>query len=130
MAAAYSHDLRERVVAAVEEGLSRRRAAGQFKVGISTVIRWVSGLASKGSCAALPSGGDHKSKALEAHKDWLLALVKAEPDLTLSEIRLRLLAAHGLTKSISCLWRFFARHRITFKKNTARRRTGPSHCLA
>ena len=42
MAKPYSLDLRERVVAAVEEGgLSRRRAAAQFGVGISTVIGWV-----------------------------------------------------------------------------------------
>ena len=37
----YSRDLRERVVAAVEQGgLSRRKAATQFAVGISTVINW------------------------------------------------------------------------------------------
>jgi transposase len=124
MPSAYSYDLRQRVVAAVEEGASRRRAARQFKVGISTVIRWAARLAATGSCAAMPSGGDHKSKAVEAYKDWLLDLVKAEPDLTLSEIHLRLQATHGLKKSFSCLWRFFARHDITFKKNFARRRTG------
>jgi transposase len=116
MPAAYSYDLRERVVAAVGEGVSRRHAARQFKVGISTVIRWVARLAASGSCAATPSGGDHKSKAVEMHKDWLLDLVKAEPDLTLTEIHARLHATHGLTKSFSCLWRFFARHDISFKK--------------
>lgn len=118
MPAAYSHDLRERVVASVEEGLSRRRAAHRFKLGISTVVRWVARLAATGSCAAMASGGDHKSKAIEVHGDWLLALVKAEPDLTLPEIRVRLQATHGLKKSCSCLWRFFARHNITFKKKT------------
>jgi transposase len=116
MPAAYSHDLRERVVAVVEAGVSRRRAARQFKVGVSTVIRWAARLAATGSYAALPSGGDHKSKAVETHKDWLLDLVKAEPDLTLSEIHIRLQATRGLKKSFSCLWRFFARHDITFTK--------------
>jgi transposase len=53
---------------------------------------------------------------VEAHKDWLLDLVRAEPDLTLTEIHIRLHEAHGLKKSFSCLWRFFARHDITFKK--------------
>ena len=38
----YSNDLRERAVAAVlEGGLSRRRTAAQFDVGVSTVIAWV-----------------------------------------------------------------------------------------
>jgi hypothetical protein len=64
--AAYSYDLRERLVAAVDEGISCRCAARQFKLGISTVIRWVARLATTGSCAAIPSGGDHKSKAVEA----------------------------------------------------------------
>ena len=52
MAKPYSLDLRERVVAAVEEGgLSRRRAAAQFGVGISTVIGWVRRLRDgKNSC--------------------------------------------------------------------------------
>jgi hypothetical protein len=36
----YSLDLRERVVAAVTSGLSRRAAAERFKVSVSTAIRW------------------------------------------------------------------------------------------
>lgn len=125
MPAAYSLDLRVRVVNAVEEGASPDRAASLFKVGFSTVTRWVKRLRMTGSCAAIPSGGDHKSMALEAHKDWLSSLVKAEPDLTLAEIQARLRDTHGLMKSSSCLWRFFDRHKITYKKNAPRRRTGP-----
>jgi len=41
MAKPYSEDLRDRVVAAVEGGLSRREVARRFRVGISTVIEWV-----------------------------------------------------------------------------------------
>ena len=126
MPAAYSLDLRERVVDTVGEGASRRGAAGLFKVSVSTAIRWAKRLATTGSCAPLPSGGDHRSKALEQHKDWLLALVKEEPDATLAEIRTRLADTHGLKKSASCLWRFFRRHDVTFKKNPARHRTGPA----
>jgi transposase len=123
--AAYSLDLRERVVDTVGEGASRRGAAGVFKVSVSTAIRWTKRLATTGSCAPLPSGGDHRSKALEQHRDWLLALVSEQPDATLSEIQTRLSDNHGLKKSASCLWRFFRRHDVTFKKNPARQRTGP-----
>jgi transposase len=126
MPAAYSLDLRERVIGAVEAGTSRRGAAAVFKVSVSTVIRWATRVGETGSYAPRPSGGDHKSKAVEAHKDWLLSLAAAEPDLTLEEIRTRLKEAHRLSKSLSCLWRFFARHNVTFKKNRARRRTGPA----
>lgn len=39
---AYSRDLRERVVSAVErEGLSRRAAVERFGIGISKAINWV-----------------------------------------------------------------------------------------
>ncbi len=126
MPAAYSLDLRERVVGSVEEGASRRRAAGIFKVSVSTAIRWAKRVSTTGTCARLPSGGDTKSKAIEQHKDWLLALVEAEPDATLEEIQTRLESMHALKKSRSCLWRFFRRHDVTFKKNAARRRTGPA----
>ena len=118
MPTAYSLDLRSRVVAAVQQGISRHQAARQFRVSISSGIRWAMRFASTGGCAALPSGGDHRSASLETHKDWLLELLRTEPDLTLAEIQSRLQASHGLRKSPSCLWRFFARHKITFKKKT------------
>ena len=38
MAGPYSQDLRERAVAAVEGGLSRRRVAGMFKLGVATPL--------------------------------------------------------------------------------------------
>jgi hypothetical protein len=37
----YSNDLRERLVAAVESGLSRHQAAAQFEVSPSTAVNWV-----------------------------------------------------------------------------------------
>ena len=46
MARAYSNDLRERVVVAVElDGMSCREAAAQFSVGVSTAIEWLAGIA-------------------------------------------------------------------------------------
>ena len=127
MPAAYSLDLRERVVASVGGGVSRRGAAGVFKVSVSTAIRWTKRLGTTGRFAPLPSGGkDHRSKALEQHKDWLLALIAEEPDVTLAEIQTRLADTHDLKKSASCLWRFFRRHDVTFEKNSARHRTGPA----
>ena len=37
----YSLDLRKRVVAAIEDGMSRNQAARQFGVAISTAIGWM-----------------------------------------------------------------------------------------
>jgi transposase len=61
---------------------------------------------------------------LEKHRQWLLDLVAAEPDLTLDEIRARLRTQKRLKTAISSVWRFYERHDITFKKNAARRRAG------
>src|ERR1700684_1855579 len=95
MPAGYSLDLRARVVDGVEKGVSRRGAAGGFKVSVTTPIRWMKRLATTGRCAPLASGGDHRSMALEQHRDWLLALVEEEPDATLAEIQTRLAVTHG-----------------------------------
>ena len=41
MATAYSADMRERVIAGVESGASRREAAEEFEVSASTAMIWV-----------------------------------------------------------------------------------------
>ncbi|MBB4383356.1 transposase [Bradyrhizobium sp. SBR1B] len=55
----------------------------------STAIRWIERWTRTGSVAALPGTGQSRSP-LEAHRQWLLNLIAAEPDLTLEEIRARL----------------------------------------
>lgn len=72
MARPYSRDLRERVVRAVESGLSRRKAAAVFGVGIATVIAWVRVWRDSGRLEAKPMGGDHNSR-LKAERAWLLS---------------------------------------------------------
>jgi len=89
MAKGYSTDLRMRAVALVEEGERRREAARILGLGASTAIRWIERWATTGSVAASPGTG-HSRSPLEAHRQWLLDLVAAEPDLTLEEIRWRL----------------------------------------
>jgi hypothetical protein len=42
------------------------------------------------------------------------------------EIRARLRAEKRQKAGIGSIWRFYDRHDITFKKNSARRRTGSS----
>jgi len=120
MARPYSRDLPERVVGAVEGGLSRRRAARQFAVAVSTVIDWVDAWRQDGRLSAKPMGGDHSSR-LKDERAWLLERVAAVPDLTLEEIRAEL-AARGTHVGYGTVWRFFAAEDISFKKNRARQR--------
>ncbi len=115
MAKPYSLDLRERVVAAVEEGgLSRRRAAAQFGVGISTVIGWVRRLRETGSVAPGQMGG-HKPKAIrDEHRAWLLERIGAG-DFTLRGL-VSELAARGLKVDYRTVWSFVHAEKLSFKK--------------
>jgi putative transposase len=115
MARPYSLDLRERAVAAVVTGgLSRRRAAAQFGVGESTVIRWVQRLRRTGSVAPGKMGG-HKAKAIAgAHRVWLLARVK-ERDFTLRGLVAEL-GERGLKVDYRSVWNFVHAEELSFKK--------------
>ena len=120
MARPYSRDLRERVVGAVEGGLSRRRVANLFGVAISTVIDWVDAWQREGRLAAPPIGWEHNSRPTK-ERNWLLERVAAVPDLTLQEIRAEL-AARGTQVGYGTVWRFFAAEGFSFKKHRARKR--------
>lgn len=125
MGAARSTDLRERVVAEVAAGMSRRQAAARYRVSASSAIRWMGLKAETGVVSPRPRGGKSRSP-LEPHAAWLLDLVAKEPDLTLAELERRIFEGLGLTITERSIRRFFARHRISFKKNRARQRARPA----
>src|SRR5260370_15123924 len=106
MARPYSRDLRERVVGAVESGVSRRKAAEVFGVGIARVMEWMRIWRNSGRVEAKPMGGDHNSR-LKEERVWLLERIAAAPDLTLEEIRAEL-AARGKPVGYGTVWRFFS----------------------
>jgi transposase len=110
-----SLDLRERVVGAVAIGMSRRQAAERFGVSPASAVRWCRREKETGSPAAQKRGGDRWSTRIDAHKSLILSLVDATCDITLKELQTQL-AEHGRRFSIGSLWRFFARHDITWKK--------------
>lgn len=119
----YSTDLRERVVLAVGEGVSRREAARVFRVSASSAIRWAELQDQTGRVCPKPRGG-HRRSPLEAHAAWLLGLISREKDLTLEEIAARIGRELGVKTTKSSVDRFYVRHGITFKKKPARERTG------
>lgn len=118
MSRALSQDLRDRVVAAVEAGLSCRAAAERFGVGVATAIRWRRLALTHGRAVARKPGGDQRSSKTEAHAALILGMLAAKRDITLAEIQSGL-AAQGISIGIGTLWRFFDRHKITRKKRPA-----------
>ncbi len=115
MPAPLSNDLRRRIVEAREAGGSVRSVGERFGVAASSVSNIHTLWRATGSVEARKMGGDRRSHVIGAHHDWLLELVAETPDLTLAEIRLALNGrGHGFGKG--AVWRFFERHRISFKK--------------
>jgi transposase len=109
------------VVAEVAAGVSRRQAAVRFKVSAASAVRWVTLAAQTGGVDPRPRGGKSRSP-LEPHAAWLLELNAGEGDLTLAEIVRRLSEERGVEITETSIRRFFKRHAITYKKNTARQR--------
>ncbi|MCC8939587.1 transposase [Bradyrhizobium sp. Arg62] len=126
MTRALSVDLRQRVVAAIDGGLSCRQAAERFGVSAASAIRWRSRLKEVGDIVPKRQGGDRKSQRIEAHAQLILDAVTANPDITLAELR-ELLKHRGISAGIASLWRFFQRRKTHLKK---RQRTPPSNGAA
>ncbi len=81
---AVSDDLRERVVEAVVlGGLSRNQAAAHFKASTSSAVRGEAVQNHRRDCSPAPCGGDRRSGRIEAHRDYLLGLIRRSPDMTL-----------------------------------------------
>ncbi len=124
MARSLSQDLRSRVIAVVEDGMSCNAAAARFGIAVSSAVRWMRAWRAEGRATALPQGGDLRSHHIEAYRDVILAVVEAEVDITLVEIAALLHREHGTSFASSTVWRFLDRHDLTFKKNGARQRAG------
>ena len=116
MTKSLSKDIRERVVSAVEGGMTRRSAATRFGVAPSTAIKWVDRWRRTGDIGPRPRGGDHRSHRIEAHAEEILALIVGTPDTTLAELAEHLEETHGVVVAQSTIWRLLDRRGMTFKK--------------
>ncbi len=121
-----SLDLRERVIAAVEdEGMSRNRAAARFGVAPSSAIKWVARFRATGSAAPAKMGG-HKPRTLRgAHAAWLIARCR-QKDFTISQLVEELMAERGLRVDRRSVWEFLHAERLSFKKKPVRPGAGPA----
>lgn len=119
MAAAYSMDLRTRVLKDADAGLPSKDLAERYHVSRA----WVDALKQRrretGAYAPLRQTKFRRRALLEAETQRLAALVAARPDATLTELREALHTSAGLTT----IWRALSQLDLTFKKNGTRRRT-------
>src|SRR5256712_7490869 len=111
MAAAYSMDLRERVMTDWDAGLWSKELAERYHVSRA----WVDALKQRhretGSIAARKQT-KFRRRVLEGQEDRLRALVTAQPDATLAELRDRLRTSVAL----ATIWRELNQLDLTAKK--------------
>lgn len=115
----FSQDLRERMVAHVSLGRSRRSAARQFEVSASCSVKLMQRVARTGSTAPAKQGRPAGTGKLAPHRDTLIGWVEAEPDMTMAELAAKLEAATGVKVHQSALSRLLLSAGFSFKKNAA-----------
>jgi transposase len=115
MARRPSADFRERLVTAIDAGLSPGEAATHFRVSIRTIYRWLARHRLGESLAERPRSG-RPPKLPPARYPELQQLVLAHPDATLPEHATRLATETGIRLSPSHLSRLLARLDLPLKK--------------
>jgi transposase len=123
---AYSQDLRDRVLAAVEEGLSAREVAEQFQVSPSYVIKAWQRFTRTGERSARAQRSHTSRKLSEQQHEAVRAQVAAKPDATMAELCAWVMQEQGVAISLASMWATLSRLGLTLKKSPARRRTGTS----
>lgn len=111
----YSMDLRQRVVAAIEGGMSTRAAAARFSIGIATAGAWARLKRAMGTVQPCKQGKP-KGSVLDVHAEFILGLIKQTPDITLDEMVERLREERAVTVVRTAVWKFLDRHEQTHKK--------------
>jgi transposase len=118
--AAYSMDLRKRVVRAWDAGMDAESVAAKYEVSRAWVHRLVQRRRETGTITPRKQT-QFRRRVLVDQEARLGALIAARPDATLAELRDALPTAAAL----STLWRAIDRLQLTVKKNRTRRRTTP-----
>jgi transposase len=98
-------DLRERVVAAVDAGMSQAQAAERFGVSLRTVERYLARRRATGSLAATEQRHGREPKIRRQLQAWLPERLEAAADATLAEHVAAFVAAGGQPVSLSAMSR-------------------------
>ena len=129
MGRCYSLDLRRRVVAAIDGGVSARSVAARFSVAPSTAIKWHRQWREQGSVAPRRQGQPPGSK-LDAHEGFILGLLEAHKDIALHEIAEELARQRGVRTCPATVWYFFARRGLSHKKRPATLRSSSARMFS
>jgi transposase len=116
MGAAYSQDLRDRVLAAGDRGMPTKQVSEVFGVSPAWVRRLKQRRRETGETSPRPMGG---ATVIKIDMARLAELVRAQPDATLKELRERL----GIRCAESAVCMALQRLGLSFKKRRSTRRS-------
>ncbi len=111
----YSIDLRQRVLADLDEGMSKAAIARKYRVSTRWVYKLQRQREETGDIAPRPRLGGPQPK-LAGHRERLLELVEQQPDASLRELRDRL----GVAVCVATVHNTLRALGVTFKKSGAR----------
>ena len=112
MGKSLSLDIRERVVALFDDGLSCREVARRLRISAASAVRIVQRRKRTGGLNAAPQGRPRRSK-LDAVSDWLKECVETTPDITMPEMAEALKTQHDMVATPAMLSRHLI-HRLGF----------------
>ena len=116
-------DLRIRIVAARDKGgATRQQIADRFGVSLAFVKKILFRRKHFGTIAPFRGKVGRKPALSPQQRDAMLSYIARNPGATLAEIR----DAWGVSCSLPTIFNTLRRMKLTYKKNSSRRRTGPS----
>ena len=121
---AYSQDLRDRVLRALERGQRPSDIARHLQVSRFWVYQVRNRFRDQGERCSHRVGGHRRSRIAHLEKD-IRAWIQEQPDLTLAQLCQRV-ARQGIQIRVSALWHQLDKWKLSFKKNVARQRARTS----
>ena len=118
---AYSQDLRDRVLHALERGERPTDIAVRFEVSRGWVHEVRKQLRVEGRRTSLQIGG-HRKSLVAPMEAVLRGWIAERPDLTLAEMCERLCKENGIAIKVPALWHQLDKWGLSYKKNSARQR--------
>ena len=125
MPRAYSNDLRGKFLQAYEEGEGTlEELAEQFRVSLSWAKKISARRSRSGEVDAPVWRHGPVSRVTPAVQEWIRRQIRAQPDVTLQELRERLEEAQQLRLSMGRMWLALRQLGLPLKKKRSMRRSG------
>lgn len=124
---AYSQDLRDRALNALERGETALSVSQRLEVSVRWVKRVKHRLKEAGVRCSQRLGGYRRSR-LEPYRQDIEGWIAQQPDMTLAEIIDKLTNEKAVTIGVTALWTQLNHWGLRFKKKYSRSRTTTSRC--